>query len=289
LTDTVIIGCKGQLGSDLMAAAVDLGQRVVGLDLPELDVGDAVVTRKRLLAIAPRTVINTSAFHLVDNCEDHFTEAFAINAEAPRQLARICRELDATFMHFSTDFVFGGEPLGRPWREDDRPSPQSVYATSKLAGEHLVRETWEKHYVIRTCGLYGKAGRRMQGGSFVEIMLRVAESKKPLRIVNDQTVAPTNTAELAQALLFLVQTGSFGLYHATNSGACTWLEFANEIFRLMGLSPDITPVTSAEYAAKAKRPRYSILDNSKLTTVGVAPLSSWQAALARYLGERGKS
>ncbi|MBI5510701.1 MAG: dTDP-4-dehydrorhamnose reductase [Deltaproteobacteria bacterium] len=288
MTEVLVIGGKGQLGTDLLRALAARGTEAVGLDLPDIDVGDAARTRAQLLELRPAVVINTAAYHLVDLCEDHAAEAFAINAEAPRQLAKVCRELDAVFMHFSTDFVFGGAPCGRPWTEGDRPEPQSVYATSKLAGEHLVRESHDKHFVIRTCGLYGSAGRRPQGGSFVEIMIRAAEAKKKLTVVNDQTVAPTSTFELAAALLALIETRAYGLYHVTNSGECTWFEFAREIFRLTGMTPDLRPVTSAEYGSKAKRPRYSILDNAKLVAAGVPALGSWQQALAAYVARRGQ-
>ena len=287
MSTTVVIGCRGQLGTDLLDLCRARGQEVIGLDLPEIDIGNAETTRDKLFALEPRVVINCAAYHVVDVCEDHEAEAMAINGEAPRQLARVCRELDAVLMHFSTDYVMGGTPLGRPWREDDRPEPQSAYARSKLRGERLVRETWEKHFVIRTCGLYGKAGSRPKGGNFVETMIRLGQGDKPLKVVSDQTVGPTATAELATALLALLGTKAFGLYHVTNSGACTWFEFAAEIFRLMELEPNLVPISSAEYGAKAKRPEYSILDNGKLAATGVTPLGSWQAALATYVRNRG--
>ncbi len=282
----LVIGHKGQLGSDVMELLTSRGANPLGMDLPELDVGDFDATRAKLLELKPDVVINTSAYHLVDKCEEHFTEAFHINAAAPRNLAKICEDLNATLMHFSTDYVFGGQTLAGAWTETDRPEPQSIYATSKLAGEHLVRENCEKHFVIRTCGLYGKAGRRPVGGSFVETMIRLSTSGKPLQVVNDQTVAPTSTAELAMTLLTLIDTGRYGLYHLTNAGECTWYDFAQEIFRLIGATPTVTPVSTAQYGAKAKRPVYSILDNHKATSLGVPAMSHWKEALATYIKKR---
>jgi dTDP-4-dehydrorhamnose reductase len=237
----------------------------------------------------PGIVINTAAFSRVDDCEDQADEAFRVNAAAVHNLAKVCRDLDTVLMHFSTDFVMGGGPDRQtPFVEEDPPNPESVYAAAKLAGEHVLRSTWSKHYLIRTCGLYGAAAR--QGGrasnNFIEIMLRLAEQQKPIRVVNDQRVAPTATRDLAHKLVELLGTARFGLYHVTNAGVCTWYEFAQEVFRLAGVSAAITGVSSAEWGAKARRPAYSILDNAALRRAGLAPLRSWQEALAAYMAER---
>jgi hypothetical protein len=174
----------------------------------------------------------------VDECEGEAARAFAVNAVAVRRLAETCRDLEATLVHFSTDYVFGG-PARTPRVETDRPDPQSVYATSKLAGEHLVRATGGRHFVIRTCGLYGLAGASGKGGNFVETMLRLAREGRPIRVVADQVCTPTSTAELARTIGRLLRTDAYGLYHVTNNGQCSWYEFAERIFGLLDLHPDL--------------------------------------------------
>lgn len=282
----VIIGNHGQLGSDLeelLARAPDRYE-VTGLDLPDFDIRAHAAARDRLLALAPHVIVNTAAFHRVDDCEDDAASAFAVNAVAVHNLAKICRELDAVLMHFSTDYVFGADrDRSRPYVETDAPGPLGVYAASKLAGEHVVRTAWRKHFVIRTSGLYGRNASQMKGGNFVEIMLRVAAASKPLRVVDDQRLGPTSTGDLAPKLVELLATDAYGLYHVTNGGACTWYEFARAIFTLAGLAPELSPTTTEAYGAKADRPRYSVLENRALGDLGLAPLRPWHDALADYL------
>ena len=190
----------------------------------------------------------------------------------------ICRDLDCCLVHFSTDYVFGMDAgRGRPWTEDDPPGPLSVYGLSKLAGEYLVRSTCPKHFVIRTCGLYGVRGSGGKGGNFVETMLRLAGNGKPLRVVNDQRCTPSYTADVAAAVASLLATNRYGLYHVTNAGNCTWFEFAREIFRLADVRVELTPISSLNSGAPARRPDYSVLSNEKLRM----PASSRRAPGAR--------
>jgi dTDP-4-dehydrorhamnose reductase len=191
-------------------------------------------------------------------------------------------------VHFSTDYVFDGG-LRRPYAETDAPGPLSVYATSKLAGERLVQRYCSRHFVIRTCGLYGLAGSRSKGGNFVETVLRAAAQGKTLRVVNDQVVTPTSTAELAQRLALVIQNGNYGLYHMTNTGECSWYEFASEVFRAAGVTADVRPVDSVTFGAKARRPPYSVLDNRAMRAAGVGEFRPWQEALAEYVSARRAS
>src|SRR5207245_2771295 len=166
----------------------------------------------------------------------------------------------STLVHYSTDYVFGLDgSRATPLTEDDSPGPVSVYGLSKLAGEYLVRSICPKHFVIRTCGLYGVWGSGGKGGNFVETMLRVAGQGKPLRVVADQVCTPTYTVDLAEATAALLPTGRYGLYHLTSGGSCSWYEFARAIFELSGVRADLSPITSAEYKAAARRPGYSVL------------------------------
>ena len=201
-------------------------------------------------------------------------------------------ELGFTLVHFSTDYVFDGRAQS-PYTEDATPNPLSVYGISKLAGEMLVRNSCRRHFVIRTSGLYGVAG--MSGGTsnFVETMIRLGRSGQAVRVVNDQILTPTATADLATAIAQLVEreghaSVAYGLYHVTNGGQCSWHEFAKTIFELSRMTVDLAAITSVDFAAKARRPAYSALDNSRWLLAGFTSLQPWRAALTDYLRVTGR-
>jgi dTDP-4-dehydrorhamnose reductase len=152
-----------------------------------------------------------------------------------------------------------------------------------LAGELLIHSAWPKHYIVRTCGLYGVAGASGKGGNFVNTMLRLANENKTIRVVNDQVCTPTFTKDLARQIAELIETGAYGTYHITNDGKCSWHEFAGEIFRLAGVNADLHPCTSEAFGAPARRPPYSVLENRGLTSLGMNHMRSWQDALAEYI------
>ena len=278
-----IIGAGGQLGSDLVRVMQDW--HVIPLTHVDLDICDFVYTRKVLEDAKPDIVINTAAFNRVDDCEVEVSKAFWVNVFAVRNLAQICADLDCVFVHISTNYVFDGQKR-EPYTEDDAPNPLSVYGASKLTGEYFARNICPKHFVIRTSGLYGVTGSRAKGGNFVETMIRLAKEGKLIRVVNDQVLTPTYTRDLAEKIKELVQTEAYGLYHITNSGECSWYEFAARIFELLGLKPDFGPTTTAEYGARARRPAYSVLAHDQLERLGVNPLRPWEEALEAYLKER---
>ena len=275
----VVIGSKGQLGSDLVRELGD-PDRVVPLSHQDLEICDHVRTRELLTRLRPDAVINTAAYHRVDDCEDHESRAFETNADAVLNLGRICNDLDALLAHVSTDYVFGGDG-GRtaPYTEQDPPSPMNVYGASKLAGENLLREECRRRLIVRTSGLYGLAGDR----NFVAIMLRLARTGRPIRVVDDQRLGPTFTAHLARKMVRLLASKAQGTVHVTNQGECTWYEFARRIFELAGITVDLTPITSREFGAKAIRPAYSVLANESLTRAGLDPMPHWSRGLADYL------
>lgn len=277
----VVIGANGQLGRDLCARLPDTTRRLTRADL---DLTDATAISSVLTSLQPDIVINCAAYNFVDKAEDEVTAAFAINAFAAKHLADTCRHLNAVLVHFSTDYVFGLEGFRpQPYTESDAPGPVSVYGLSKLTGEYFVRSLCPKHFVIRTCGLYGHHGVGGKGGNFVETMLRVAAQGKPLKVVDDQILTPTSTVDLAAAVTTLIEEAPFGLYHLTNAGQCSWHEFAATIFALAGVQADLSPISSADYGSKAKRPDYSVLS----TEHKQAPrLRHWQEALAEYVAGR---
>jgi dTDP-4-dehydrorhamnose reductase len=283
---TAILGAAGQLGSDLVRL---LGEEALPLGRGDADLTNADSLRQALQLRRPQLVINCAAFNFVDRAEREPDAAFAVNASAVHHLARVCRELDVPLLHVSTDYVFGRDAERcTPYRETELPAPTCVYGTSKLAGEYLA-QLWEKHFVVRTCGLFGLAGRTSRKGNFVEMILRQVAEGKPLKVVDDQRCTPTSSADLAVALVALAKTNKYGLFHLTNAGDCSWLEFAHTLLDLAGIQQPIQPVTTASFGSPARRPAYSVMANDAAIAAGVTPMRHWREALADYLHQRSRS
>src|SRR5437016_6023928 len=220
-----ILGANGQLGCDLVKTLT--AHDVARFTRDDFDVTDYPKTRASIASIRPHVVINTTAYHRVDDCESQPETAYSVNVLAVLNLVRIANDIGAKFVHFSTDYVFDGDST-EPYTEQSQPMPLSVYGNSKLAGEYIVRSTAKQHLLIRTCGLYGVAGSRGKGGNFVETMLVKARAGDRIRVIADQTVTPTYTADLAQQTLAMLEKGVSGLFHVTSEGSCSWYEFARE-------------------------------------------------------------
>ncbi len=281
----LLIGARGQLGRDLAAAGRAAGHAMLPRTHAELDVRDDAAVEAQLAAERPDAVISTAAFHQVEACERQPGEAFATNAFGALNLARACQRHGAMLMHFSTDYVFDGEQR-TPYRESDRPRPLNAYGMSKLAGEYLLAANCQRHFIVRTTGLYGVAGSAGKGGNFVETMLKKAAAGEAIRVVHDQVLTPTYTVDLAAKALELLATERFGLYHITHEGQCSWFEFAAKIFAFAGLHPDLTPVDSATFASSVRRPAYSVLAKEGLRAAGLTAMPPWEDGLARYLQSR---
>ena len=281
----LLIGAAGQLAQDLRPVLERRGHEVVALTHEQLEICSAEAVARSMADARPQWVINTAAFHRVDDCEEQAEKAFAVNVMGVRNLAQAAEQAGAALAHFSTDYVFGGEKR-TPYQESDLPQPLSIYAMSKLAGEFAARRYCSRHFVIRTCGLYGMGGSRSKGGNFVETMLRLASQKKTIRVVADQVITPTATADLAERVVSLLESERYGLYHMTSAGQCSWHEFAAEIFRRANVNADLQPTDSQSFGAKARRPAYSVLDNCQLRAAGIAEFRPWQEALADYLRQR---
>jgi dTDP-4-dehydrorhamnose reductase len=280
---SVVVGSAGQLGRDLCP---QLAGEVVALTRAEIELTRPDSVQAALKKVRPDVVFNCAAYNQVDRAEAEPEATFAVNTLGVRTLAECCRELGCTLVHFSSDYVFGLDVSRQtPYEEDDAPGPLGVYGLSKLAGEYLVRAMVPKHIVIRTCGLYGLWGQGGKGGNFVETMLRVAGQGKSLRVVADQICTPSYTVDVATAAAQLVQRQACGLYHLTNAGSCSWYEFARAIFEIAGVSADLSPIPSAEWAAAARRPGYSVLATGRAAAPGIA-LRPWREAVTDYLRER---
>ncbi len=278
-----ILGSHGQLGREFRSLLPG-DDGVHALARADADLAIPGQITAILQKLKPRLVINCSAYNLVDQCEATPEAAFAVNAFGVRELAIACREEQVTLVHFSTDYVFGlDEKRQTPYGESDAPGPISAYGMSKLAGEYFVRSLCPNHYVIRTCGLYGRHGAGGKGTNFVETMLKLAVAGKTIRVVNDQVLTPTSATDVATNLMALLRCPANCVYHLTNSGQCSWYEFAKAIFELTGIKADLQPTSSAEYGSTARRPAYSVLRSEHPNAPKLRP---WREALQAYLAAR---
>lgn len=279
----LVIGHLGQLGSDLKKVFADEQLTLKGRhDLP---VHDAAAVTAGIEECRPEIILNCSAFHRVDDCEDEPAQAFEVNVFGVRNLALAARRANAVLVHFSTDYVFDGGQR-HPYVESDAPLPRCIYGVSKAAGEMMLASIWPKHFICRVSGLYGYAGSRDKGSNFVEMMIGKARQQQTIRVVNDQVLTPTNTLDAATAVRRLVGTQAYGLYHLTNTGESSWHEFTVAICDLAGCATEIIPVASSEFSTKANRPTYSVLDNRRYRELGFSDMPHWHDALTRYIAGR---
>lgn len=285
--NVAVIGASGQLGSDLCKTLT--GFDVIPLTHSDIEITDIQSVKRALSRYRPETVINTAAFVRVDDCESDPDRAFLINAIGARNVAVVAEGLGAKLVHISTDYVFGGEPETRttPYTEFDTPVPPNIYGKSKLVGEEFVRHLCRKHFIVRISALFGTAGSSGKGGNFVETMIRLAKERPQLTVVNDQVFSPTYTKDLAHKIAWLITTEYYGTFHITNRGTCSWYDFAVEILKQAGLSTPVIPIPSDQYPQKARRPRYSVLDNYHLRLLGADDMRPWQESLTDYLLEKG--
>lgn len=276
----LITGCNGQLGRALNELLRDSDVEIINTDVPELDICDLDQVRRILTEKRPDTIINCAAHTAVDKCETDEENAQRINGLGPKNLATVAREINAQMVQVSTDYVFSGD-ADTPYTEEDAPDPQSVYGSTKLEGERAVTSILDRYYIVRTAWLYG------DGNNFVKTMLRLAETRDEITVVNDQYGSPTSALELARMILHIVDSGEYGIYHGTCEGIASWYEFACKIFQLAGADISVVPVTTEEYPASvAKRPAYSVLENKKLNSQGSYRMKQWEDALKEYMDSR---
>lgn len=272
----LITGGGGQLASDLQAL---LGDSARSFSHAELDITDGAALDRAFEEVQPDVVFNCAAFHNVDVCETEPDAAWAVNVRAVRDLAR----RGAKLVHLSTNYVFDGR-REEPYGEDDLPNPRSIYAITKLAGEHAALAYGDRALVVRGAGLYGLDGSASKGGNFVQRMIARANEQGALKMVADQRLQPTFTADLAAALLEAVERDADGVVHLTASGACSWFEFTQAIMELAGIDVPIEPVQTAIGPGQPDRPMNGVLARPRADALGVVPLRPWREALADYMG-----
>ena len=272
----LITGSNGMLGHDLTEVLKDNHELVLTtsktLDITDKDNVFDVISENK-----PDIVINSAAYTDVDGCESNPDLAYDVNGEGVKNLALACREVDCPLVHISTDYVFNGENT-RPWVEDDETGPISVYGKSKLKGETYIQEILDSYFILRTAWLYGINGR-----NFPKTMLELAQNHSEITVVYDEVGTPTYTPDLARAISELIETDYYGIYHLTNSGNCSWCEFARYIFEVAGADVNVVPVTASEFARPAPRPHYSVLENGNWIKNGFEPLRDYKEAVKEYI------
>jgi dTDP-4-dehydrorhamnose reductase len=283
----LIFGSAGQLGVELMREFAARGFEAKGFDRNEVDITDRVKVERTAADLDPGVIINAAAYNMVDVAENEPQAAFAVNALAVRNLALAARQVDAVLVHFSTDYVFDGT-AGRPYNESDAPRPLGAYAVSKLAGELYAQAYLDNPLIIRTSGVFGPGGTQTARGNFVELMLRLAGSPNPIRVVEDHVASPTYAPALAARTADLVMRGERGVFHIGGGAPVSWYEYARTIFEIAGLNPELRPTNEREYRTPARRPKFSALENRRMAELGLEPMPTLADAIRDYLSKTGR-
>lgn len=273
----IVTGANGQLGKELVRQLEKLDILLFSFGKAELDITDFNEVNKVIREIRPNIIINAAAYTNVDKAETEKELAFNVNSFGQRNLAIAAEEIGARICYISTDYVFDGNG-SQPYEEYSLVNPLGVYGKSKYAGEQLTQSLNSKYFIVRTAWVYGE-----YGNNFVKTMLKLAKEKNELGVVHDQVGSPTYTVDLAAFIIDLVHTEKYGVYHYTNSGSCSWYEFANAIFEETGLEIKVDPLTSDQFPRPAKRPIYSVLDNVALRVNDFPTPRHWREALQSFL------
>lgn len=274
----LVTGINGQLGHDVMGELKKRGHEAVGVDIEEMDITDAECVKRVMTQTAPEAVIHCSAYTAVDRAEEEVELCRQVNAEGTKNVAEVCAGLDCKLLYLSTDYIFSGEGE-RPWEPGDEPDPLNIYGLTKFEGEQEIKSRMDKYFILRISWVFG-----VNGNNFIKTMLRLGRENGAVRVVDDQIGSPTYTYDLAVLLVDMIETEKYGEYHASNEGTCSWYEFAKEIFAAAGMNEvEVTPVSSEEFPAKAKRPKNSRMSKEKLVKNGFNKLPSWQDAVKRYV------
>jgi dTDP-4-dehydrorhamnose reductase len=272
----LITGSNGMLGHDLENVLKDKHELILTTS-KTLDITDKDKTMEIIKENNPDIVINSAAYTDVDGCETNQDLAYAVNGQGVKNLALACRQIDCPLVHVSTDYVFDGTARD-PIPEDGEIGPISVYGKSKLMGEQAIEEILDKYFIVRTAWLYG-----INGKNFPKTMLELAENHPEITVVYDEVGTPTYTPDLAYGISKLIETDFYGIYHLTNSGSCSWCEFARYIFEIAGRDVNVVPVTASEFSRPAPRPSYSVLMNKKWIENGFEPLRDYKEAISEYI------
>ncbi|MDQ0162551.1 dTDP-4-dehydrorhamnose reductase [Aeribacillus alveayuensis] len=273
----VVTGAKGQLGTNLVHLLADRGYEGYGYGREELDITKFDQVKQVITKARPDVVIHAAAYTKVDLAESDPDQAFLINAYGTRNVAVASEAVGSKLVYISTDYVFDGM-ANEPYKEFAPTNPLSVYGKSKLAGEQFVRDLHSRFFIVRTSWVYGK-----HGNNFVKTMLKLAEERDELMVVHDQVGCPTYTVDLANCILELIQTEKYGVYHVSNSGHCSWYEFAKAIFEEAGIKVKVNPCKKKDFPRPAPRPSYSVFEHMALRLNGFTKMRYWREALSEFI------
>ncbi len=272
----LVTGATGQLGSDIVKELNKRGIHNIGISSKDLDITDDEAVFNFFNSYKFSHVIHTAAYTKVDAAEDDKDTNYEVNVHGTENIVGQCYKYNIPMTYFSTDYVFGGEGE-KAFKEEDSVNPLSEYANAKYKGETIVKRL-KDYFIIRISWVFGK-----NGNNFVKTMLNLAKTKKELNIVSDQIGSPSYTVDLSKEVIDVILSKKYGVYHITNEGYVSWADFAREIFKLKKIDIKVNDISTEEYNAKAKRPKNSRLDKSKLYREGFAKMPTWQDALYRYL------
>jgi dTDP-4-dehydrorhamnose reductase len=274
----IVTGASGQIGSDLVTTLQNKHE-VFGLNRNQLDVTDSYECLSVVESIQPDVIIHCAAYTSVDLAETEKEKVFLVNAMGTRNIAIAAEKVQAKVCYISTDYVFDGR-TDKPYQEKDQTDPQSVYGKSKLAGEEFIQTICSKFFIVRTSWVFG-----LHGNNFVKTMIKLASEKDSIKVVKDQVGSPTYTLDLSHFLSDLIETEKYGIYHATNSGHCSWYEYAKAVFEESNIAVEVVPCSTSEFPRPAPRPSYSVLEHSSIRSNGFIDLRHWRIALQQYIKE----
>ena len=275
----LVTGIGGQLGYDVIKELTRRKIDCTGADLKDFDIIDYDAAHRFITTYMPDAVIHCSAYTAVDRAEDEPEICRKVNVQGTKNIAKICKEIDAKMGYISTDYVFPG--TGEEFYEADSPAePKNVYGQTKLDGELAVKSILNKYFIVRISWVFG-----INGNNFIKTMLKLGKDRSEISVVADQIGSPTYTADLAPLLCDMVVTENYGTYHATNEGICSWAEFAEEIFKQAGYNCQVKAISTSAYPTKAARPKNSRMSKKSLDAAGFKRLPLWQDALKRYMVE----
>ncbi|NMH70522.1 dTDP-4-dehydrorhamnose reductase [Bacillus sp. RO3] len=275
----VVTGYTGQLGYDVVQYGSKMGLNMIGIGSKELDITDEVAVSHYVKEVNPDAIIHCAAYTAVDKAEDDKNSCWNVNVEGTKHLVKAARDINAKFLYISTDYVFNGQGE-LPLQETDKTNPIGYYGLTKYEGEKIVEQLLDQWFIVRISWVFG-----INGNNFVKTMLRLAETQNELNVVGDQVGSPTYTFDLARLIIDMIQSDKYGIYHAANTGFCSWADFAQEIFRQANLDINVNSISTEEYPTRAVRPKNSRMSKQKLIKNGFHPLPKWQDALEHYLIE----
>lgn len=277
--NVLVTGATGQLGYDIMKELKRRKIPATGLGSRDCDITDRASVMNTVKQLRPDAVIHCAGYTAVDRAEEEPDKCHLINVMGTRYLAEACKEYNCRLLYVSTDYVFDGQG-DTPWKPEDKRAPQGQYGKTKYLGELEVENQLDHYFIVRISWVYGS-----NGSNFVKAVLKKGKDGQPVSVVSDQIGSPTYTADAARLMVDMIQTEAYGTYHVTNEGYCSWYDFACKIFDMAHMDVDVCTVTSEEFGAKAKRPKNSRLDKTKLEASGFSPLPAWEDALSRFLKE----